>query len=158
VSAFITYSAVEKHITAAFDRIRAERPHHNIVRYNSSGGGDGVPRWKTLGFYARTSADDRLVCEAFHDELRSAALIRVFRENPLQLLFGRKWAGDDGRFCHAVEAAADIFAQALPAEPTREQPADDISWLPIADEERATVRRALSPLPPPFSLAATQDA
>ena len=160
MNAFITYSTLEEQIAAAFERIRAAHPDHNVRRYNSFGGGDGVPSWKVLGFYARTSADAhaRLVCEAFHDEQRSAAVIRVFREGTAEPLFARKWAGEDSRFCEAVESASEIFAQALPRAPFPEEPADDMSWLPLSDEQRATIERALSPLPPPFSLAAMQKA
>jgi hypothetical protein len=158
MSAFIAYSTVEQQITAAFERIRAGHPGHNVTRYTSFGGGDGVPSWKTLGFYARTSADARLVCEALHEEQRSAAVIRVFREGTAEPLFARKWAGEDLRFCEAVESASNTFAQALPTAPFPEEPADDMSWLPLSGEQRATVERALRPLPPPFSLAATQEA
>jgi hypothetical protein len=158
MSAFIAYSTLEQQITAAFERTRAAHPDHNVTRYTSFGGGDGVPGWKTLGFYARTSADRRLVCEAFHDEQRSAAVIRVFQEGTAEPLFARKWAGEDTRFCDAVESATDTFLQALPEAPFPEEPADDMSWLPLSDEQRATIERARSPLPPPFSLAATQQA
>ena len=158
MTAHIAYSALDAAITGAFERIRIAHPHQNVARYTSFGGGDGVPSWRTVGFYARASADTRLVCEAFHDEQRSAAVIRVFREDTAEPLFARKWAGDDGRFWDAVRSAADAFAQALPAAPVAEEPADDMSWLPLSDEQRGTIARALSPLPPPFSLAATQEA
>jgi hypothetical protein len=158
MSAFIAYSTLEQQITAAFERTRAAHPQHNMTRYTSFGGGDGVPSWKTLGFYTRIAADDRLVCEAFHEEQRLAAVIRVFREGTAETLFARKWAGENARFGDAVEIAIDTFAQALPAAPFPEEAADDMSWLPLSDEQRATVERALSPLPPPFSLAATQEA
>ncbi|MGB8472553.1 MAG: hypothetical protein WCE61_00555 [Candidatus Acidiferrum sp.] len=158
MSAFIAYSTLEQQITASFERTRAAHPDHNVRRYTSFGGGDGVPSWKAIGFYARSSADSRLVCEAFHDEHRSAAVIRVFQEGTAEPLFARKWAGEDARFCEAVDRATDTFAQALPATPFPEEPADDMSWLPLSDEQRATIERALSPLPPPFSLAATKEA
>ena len=158
MSAFIAYSTIEQQITAAFERTCAANPDHNVTRYTSFGGGDGVPSWKTVGFYARTAADARLVCEALHEEQRSAAVIRVFREGTADPVFARKWAGEDARFCDAVERATDTFAQALPAVPFPEEPAYDTSWIPLSDEQRATLERALSPLPPPLNLAATKEA
>jgi hypothetical protein len=158
MSAFIAYSTLQRQMTAAFERTRAGHPDYKVTQYTSFGGGDGVPTWKTLGFYTRISADERLVCEAFHDEQRFAAVVRVFREGTAEALFARKWAGEDPKFFDAVESATDTFAQALPAAPFPEEPAEDMSWLPLSDEQRATIERASSPLPPPFSLAATQEA
>lgn len=154
----ISYVTLTEKVTAAYERTSAAHPHHTVTQYTSFGGGDGVSRWQTVGFYARTSPDARLVYEAFHDEQRSAAVIRVFGEGVGEPLFARKWAGDDARFWDTVESAADIFEGALPATPYQEEPADDMSWLPLSDEERAALARALVPFPPPFSLAATQDA
>jgi hypothetical protein len=158
MSTFISYAAVEQEIAGAFERSRSARPEHHITRYTSYGGGEGAPQWKTIGFYARISPHTRLVCEAFHDEKRSAAVIRVFCEGTVEPMFARKWAGDDARFSDAVQSAAEAFAVALPEESCPGHPSDDMSWLPVSDEERATFQRALNPLPPPFSLAATQAA
>jgi hypothetical protein len=158
MSALIAYAALEQKIAAVFARIRDMHADYNVTQYASHGAGDNAPRWRTLGFYARTSPNARLVCEAFHDQRKSAAVIRVYREGTVEPLFAKKWAGDDARFCEAVDSAADTFVEALPPTPCPAEPDDDMSWLPLSDEQRKTFERALIPIPPPFSLAATQEA
>ena len=158
MSAFIAYDTVDEQIAGAYERVCSALPTHTITRYATTGGGDGVPPWRVLGFYARTSSEARLVCEVFHGEQQSAALVRVYHDSGGAPLFARKWAGDQGAFGDALVQAADVFAASLPADPHPEDPADDLSSLPLSDEERALIARALSPIPPPFSLAATQEA
>lgn len=159
MNASIAYSLLEQQITGAWERLATAHPEHNVTKYTSFGGGDGTPPWRTVGFHTRVAPEIRLVCEGLHYEASPVAVIRVFREGTIDALYARKWAGDDARFLEAVASAAEVFERSLPAPPQFEQPAeDDMSWLPLSHEQRIMIQRALSPLPPPLSLAATQEA
>jgi hypothetical protein len=159
VNAFIPYVTLEQHISAVFERVRSLHAKHNVTHYTSSGGEETVSPWKALGFYARVSPEARLVCETFHDEQRSIAVVRVFREGVVEPLYARKWAGDDSRFLGVVSDAGNVFAGSLPATDEPVQPTEgDMSWLPVSEEQRAIIQRALLPIPPPIRLAATPDA
>src|SRR5712664_263021 len=73
--------------------------------YTKAGGKNSGRGWRVAGFYASDTADSRLVLEGLHYERPGLCVIRVYRENPLQVLFARKWSGDTPRFERAVESA-----------------------------------------------------
>ena len=122
-------------------------------------GGHSERGWRVAGFYAFDTAASRLIFEALHYEVPGICVIRVYRENPLEVLFARKWSGDASRFRFAVDAAAGIFRSALPTEPAPDHTAEaGLDDIPLPEEDRQLIADALKPIPPPCDLVAIEEA
>src|SRR5262249_20062613 len=117
--------------------------------YTKAGGQSGRG-WRVTGFYASDTAESRLVFEALHYEKPGICVVRVYRENPLEVLFARRWSGDMSKFELAIKAAAAAFRAALPVTPVPNHDVDDgLGEMPLSPEDRELISSALQPIPPP---------
>jgi hypothetical protein len=154
----LNFSSLEQMVSQACKSASSAGRDGELKPYTKAGGQAGRG-WQVVGFYAFDTGDSRLVFEALYYQTPGVCVIRVYRENPLEILFARKWSGDTSRFTLAVAAAADIFRSALPVEPAPNHDADaSLDDIPLPAEDRQLIADALKPIPPPCDLDAIEKA
>jgi hypothetical protein len=120
---------------------------HQVCVYSSSGN-----TWKTAGFYTKLNFESRLVFEICLHEKLDSPVVRVFKENPLEIVFARKFFQETGLH-KAVEQAGNAFISLLPIESVfQPEPEDSLDDLPFSEEEKQLLKNALNPIPPPMDL------
>jgi hypothetical protein len=154
----IPFSILEQIINRSRKSLESRERDGELKSYTKAGGVSGRG-WSVTGFYTRETDESRLVFEALHYELPELCLIRVYRENPLEILFARKWCGDMARFEQTVAKAAMVFRAALPIRPL---PSDDfeegLEDIPLSAEDRELLSSVLTPIPPPCNPDAIEEA
>jgi hypothetical protein len=154
----IQFNVLEQIVSHALKSVELRGRDGELKPYTKAGGQAGRG-WRVAGFYVPDKAESRLVFEGLHYETPAICVVRVYRENPLEVLFARKWAGDISRFEIAAGAAATAFYAALPTAPVTSQDGDDsLEKMPLSPEERELISSVLQPIPPPCNLAAIEEA
>lgn len=118
--------------------------------YRIQGGDEAAQPWHVAGFYAYEGKNKRLVLEVLHLKLLDTCIVRVFRENRLNILYARKAIGDVGKLTARVSEAAELFLLHL-HNPLAVQ-LFERDYARISDMLGESILQALLPVPPPVSL------
>ncbi|MDB6053943.1 MAG: hypothetical protein JWN25_1466 [Verrucomicrobiales bacterium] len=154
----ISFTNLEKVVLRSRKSIESSPRDGELKAYTREGGQNGRG-WRVAGFYAYDSAQSRLVFEALHYETPSLCLIRVYRENPMAVLFAKKWSGNIAKFEIAAVEAASVFRAALPTAYLPDGTVDDsLEDMPLSQEDRELISAALLPIPPPCNPDAIEEA
>ena len=145
----IDFTTVEQIVFRACGSVQSRDRDGELKPYTKAGGQAGGG-WRVAGFYAADVHDSRLVFEALHYTSPAICIVRVYREQPLEVLFARKWAVDVSRFELAEHKDAATFRAALPATPLPARIVDDgMDAMPFSAEDRERLLSVLQPIPPP---------
>ena len=118
------------------------------LRLYRHSGGQG-PSWRTTGAYLNISDENRLILEALYLQGIDTCVVRVYEENPLRVLYARKFSVDISSCMQIIDYAFAVFQQHLPSK----LPVQPDAHVPL--EPR--VARALQPIPPPVRVADVPD-
>jgi hypothetical protein len=123
--------------------------------YRIQGGDEAAQPWHVAGFYAYEGKNKRLVFEALYLKLLDTCVVRVFRENRLNILYARKAVGDTGKLSAKVCEAAELFLMHLQKPLAAHIFERDYGG--ISDVLGHSMLPALLPIPPPVSLEDIED-
>jgi hypothetical protein len=108
-------------------------------------GGQGS--WQAVGLHATSLEDRKLVLEVLHLPTQEVGVVRVYQEEPPEILFARKSA-DVQKLAEYVQEAASCFMANFPSQA---QPFVDVEGL--SSDLGFDVSIAFTPIPPPLDLA-----
>ena len=154
----LNFAALEQMVSHALKSVSSADRDGEVKPFTNEGGQSGRG-WRTTGAYAFGGDNSRLVYEGLHYETPGICVIRVYREETSEVLFARKWSGDESKFAVAICEAAIVFRASLPDTPVIKADNElELDDMPMAAKERELLESVLKPISPPCNLDAMQEA
>lgn len=147
-----TFTKIERLVKRKATALSAAPEIANALRsYRRQGGEETENPWQVVGLYGYESKHERLVLEAFYLASHDTCVVRVFRENPLEILYARKAVNDLTRLAAVLdEAAAQFLLHLKNAVPLQTSQA---GYGRLDRLLGKSFSRAMAPIPPPIDLA-----
>jgi hypothetical protein len=125
-----------------------------IRQYSGSGGIQTARSWNTAGLYTQENSNSRFVLEVLSVPSKNICVVRIYHDEPLEILFARKLMNGLDALPEVLHNASDVFSNALRLLLTK----NNIDLKGMVDEMSLSVdhnkllTQALSPVPPPCNL------
>ncbi len=116
--------------------------------------------WRTVGFFLENTAEQRLVYEILLVPLRKVCVLRVYWEQPLTVLYARKFSTRANEPSVALHEASRIFVASAGEIRTSLGDSERMSGMigKMPKSIQSLLTKVLVPVPPPVDLEAIQDA
>ena len=131
-----------------------------LQKYSRSGGVQTENPWRATGLFLARPDHNDLVCEALLLSAQNLCVLRVYWENPLNVVYAAKCSMISTVLSEAVSAATDAFSTQLDGIPncSKNELAALSENLAVPEELWEALALATYPVPPPLRLDDIPDA
>jgi len=156
----MTYETLKRAATGVRQLVQRQLAQKSVQSFASSGGGTVRKTWRTLGFFLEDVYDRCLVYELLVVRRMEVCVLRVYWENPLSILYARKFSTLGSTAPAALTEASRVFIASAGEirPPAGDAPSTTTMIASMPRALRGLFSKALSPVPPPVDLDGTPEA